>query len=718
MRSVPRTVVIALAVCAVGLAPLASGAAPAKPAAAIRFAPSVVVDPMRLGGEPSMVTDSKGNIYISSIIGFSNHTSFLWKSEDGGESFDLLRLPVPALQRPSATLGGGDTTLIVGPPAEGRTEDTLIFIDLEGLVSFGSGTSFDGGNTFTNHQPFASGYQPVADRQWGAHWRDADGVDHYYNFFNGIVGTGGATVAQYAIVETTDYGLTWHDWKRNVTTTAGRSRPGPLFIDPKTGDLMLTWTWSSEPTVEPGANPPVRPGTTGGAGFTLCTQAKVCRDTMIATLPNHDFNNTFVTGARDRHGNLYVAWSAIPRGALSPATSPTRVYMSVSRNKGATWSKPVVASGSLPAASMPSIVAGDAGRVSIAYYGTSKKGDPNFNSGPWHVYVSQSVNALSAKPSFAVARVTEHTNHVNPICTAGLECSADQDRGDDRNLIDFLYAAIGRNGETYVTWGDTAHQIGPRPPKGAPITMFAKQVAGPSLYATPGRITPPPADRLEYSGRPNVVRSKTQQMIPVNWRADPIADAAVPRHASGGPGAQNTTLDLTSAWLEPAGSQAMRASMTVRDAFDPQVPSPYTNNFYMLWWWSKNSVHYAAAEVGPTRDDPISDCYAGEPSFSHPASPRWALYVAAAVPPPAVTRIECTLNPDTGRLDMLIPLEAVGASIGDTLYSVTASASVIVIPNIALNAAANLPDEIDQVSPFSYVVGAARQQKTRGLARR
>lgn len=718
-----RTVLVAVALTVVSLAPLASGAAPAKAALpAVRFAPNVVVDPGRLGGEPSMVVDSKNNIYISSIAGFSNSTSFLWKSEDGGESFDLLRVPAPTegaganaflpgagtldapfTQRPSKTLGGGDTTLIVGPPAPGKKDDALIFIDLEGLASFGSAASLDGGNTFINDNVFASGNQPVGDRQWGATWRDRSGTDHYYNFFNGLggataVSAGTGAVPEYAIIETTDYGKTWTDWKRGVTTYPGRSRPGPLFIDAKTGDLLLTWTYTS--------------GTTGGAGFTRCTQAKVCTDTLVAKMPNYDTNNTFVSGARDRAGNLYVAWSAIPRGKLDPATVPTRIYMATSHTNGKTWSKPIVVSGSLPTASMPSIIAGDEGRVSLVYYATPQKGDPNFNSGPWYVYMSQSINAAAAKPAFSVTRISDHTNHINPICTAGTACAADKDRSNDRNLIDFLYAAPGPNGETMVTWADTANQIGPNPPKGPSITMFAKQVAGPSLYAKPGILRTPGTNTLEYSGGAN----RVGRYAPVNWRADGY-DGHVPRHGPTGRGAENTSLDITAAYLEPAGATAMRGVIKLRDAFNIDVPSPYSNNFYMFWWWSNNKVHYAAAEVGPAgsgvsgSENPVSDCYAGEPSYSNRASTRYALYPATSVPPPAVTRISCAIDLQGGKLTMNIPLEAVGAALGDTLYSVTASSSVILQPTTAFNVVADLPEEIDGVAPFTYRVGQARLQR-------
>jgi hypothetical protein len=689
---------IAAAAAVVGLAGLAPATA-ATPS--ISFAPAVVVDAMRLGGEPIMALDSKGNIYISSIIGFSNHTSMLWKSEDGGESFDLLRLDLPGIQRPSKTVGGGDSAITIGPPAPGKTDDTIMFIDLEGLATFGTAVSFDGGNSFTNDNVFASGDQPLGDRQWGGVWRDPQGTDHYYNFYNGLVapGAGDDQGTAYAIIETTDYGKTWHDWKRHVTPTAGRSRPGPVFIDKANGDMMLTWTISQ--TV---GGDPIRGGgtPTGGAGFTICTQAKVCTDKVIARQPNLNTNNTFATGAMDRQGNLYVAWSGIPRGALDPNKVPTRVYMSVSRNKGKTWSKPVVVSEDVPVASMPTIAAGDAGRVSLVYYGSAVLKDPNENAGPWFPYMTQSLNALDATPSWTTVKISDHSNHVNPICTNGTACTALQP--NDRNLIDFFWVSVGPRGESLVTWVDTAHQIGSNPPASAPITMFAKQTAGPSLYADVGELQAPSVGTLEYSRRAN----RVGDMLPINWRADAKADAHVPRHSASGPGEVNGSLDVTATWIEPAGSSAMRVVMQMADLSTITVPSGSDRNFYMVWWWADTKVQYVAAEVTSSG---AANCFAGEPAPANGSTgTRWGLYAKTSVPPTNVQTVACTLDPVTGRISFDVPHDAVDAHAGQILYSVHGSAQHFLLAGVAASAFANLPDEIDQTSPFNYRVGSPRAQ--------
>jgi hypothetical protein len=670
-------ILIALGLMAAALVVTAShGASVADP---IRFGPSVLLDPFRLGGEPLMDVDSKGNIYISSIIGFSNHTSMLWKSEDGGESFDLLRLDIPGISRPSKTLGGGDSEIIIGPPAPGKTEDTVAFIDLEGLVSFGSAFSFDGGNTFENDNVFASGDQPGGDRQWGAMWRDPDGVDHYYNFFNGL--------SSFAIIETTDYGKSWHDWSREVVPDANPTndyRPGPLFVDKTTGDLLLTYT-----IVEEGRT---------GAGFARCTQQKVCNQTTIALQEDMNPNNTFATGSMDRQGNLYVAWSSIPQPPLDANKVPTRVYLSVSRDKGDHWSKPVVVSGNVPVASMPAIVAGDEGRVNVVYYGSPKLGDPNTNAGPWFPYLAQSLDALSPTPHWTFTKVSEHTNHANPICTAGLNCTAGPQMFD-RNLADFFWVSIGPRGEALVTWNDTAHQIGLMPPAGSPLTMFAKQLSGPSLYADVGSLTPPRGTQLPYSGRSALFEGAA----PRNWATDPAGDAPSEWHGPDGAGDLVESLDARAVWIEPEGANAMRVTLSLADAADT------AGNLYMVWWWSDLEVHHAIAETG---EDGVMDCYAGGPSFSPSNTPRYALYTRTAIPPPPVTSIECSLDADSRKLVFHISYDAVNGKAGQTLYSVTAA--TYHAPELPVTTAANavglLPEIVDQVTPFSYVLGAARTQ--------
>src|SRR5579864_7324591 len=94
-----------LAVAAGGLAAAAvisgAGAAPKHAATmpatrGLAFGHEVVVDHQRVSGEPSLsvsrTLDARHHhdIYVSAPYGFSTTASFIWKSEDGGQTFHLI----------------------------------------------------------------------------------------------------------------------------------------------------------------------------------------------------------------------------------------------------------------------------------------------------------------------------------------------------------------------------------------------------------------------------------------------------------------------------------------------------------------------------------------------------------------------------------------------------------------------------------------------------
>jgi len=138
VRPLSKPIVLVSAVALAGLAG-SLVAAPSDAADKLAFSHTVVIDPQRLGSEPIIKTDPSGGLYGSSIIGFSNSVSFLWKSQDHGAQWDLVHaLPnaVPA-QRPSGTHGGGDSEIVIGPKVAGNPGYTVSFYDLESLADIG-----------------------------------------------------------------------------------------------------------------------------------------------------------------------------------------------------------------------------------------------------------------------------------------------------------------------------------------------------------------------------------------------------------------------------------------------------------------------------------------------------------------------------------------------------------------------------------------------------
>jgi len=177
----------------------------------------------------------------------------------------------------------------------------------------------------------------------------------------------------------------------------------------------------------------------------------------------------FIGSAIDRAGNLYILFSLRLGG-----TTPTHLYMMSSTNGGKAWSAPhQVDKNGLNSNVFPTMVAGDAGRVAMAWYGSKAK-DFNDTGSQWAEMYSESVNALSAHPTFSQTRVSDASIpvHSADICQAGTFCAI---TGGNRNLADFQTIApdpCGHSVIVYVDDHDNAHSH----------TVISRQTAGNALY--------------------------------------------------------------------------------------------------------------------------------------------------------------------------------------------------------------------------------------------
>ncbi len=94
--------------------------------------------------------------------------------------------------------------------------------------------------------------------------------------------------------------------------------------------------------------------------------------------------------------------------------------------------------------------AGDDGRVAVALLGTSASID-NHRDAPddtrWHLHIVVSEDADTEEPTFRHVRATEDPVQVGSICLGG-GC------GEDRNLLDFIDAAVAPDGTFYVSYTD------------------------------------------------------------------------------------------------------------------------------------------------------------------------------------------------------------------------------------------------------------------------
>ena len=147
--------------------------------------------------------------------------------------------------------------------------------------------------------------------------------------------------------------------------------------------------------------------------------------------------------AFDMAGNLYVAYR----------TDHGLRYI-FSTDKGTTWSEPIdVAPEGLRSITHVDAVAGDDGRLAIAYRGTadSDKGPNSDGFAAWHMYVTFIEGATSGAPIVRTAMINDPSDPVQrgPICSMGSACA-----GGSRNLLDFIDIAVGPDGRVYVAYAD------------------------------------------------------------------------------------------------------------------------------------------------------------------------------------------------------------------------------------------------------------------------
>jgi len=216
----------------------------------------------------------------------------------------------------------------------------------------------------------------------------------------------------------------------------------------------------------------------------------------------HDSSTPFVGFTLDRAGNPYLGFTinlnSNPATCSAESTAGTvqsdtsceyDTYVVWSNDGGATWDG---GGGLVPGSAasayrvnpvsergthfFPAIAAGDPGKVDVAYLRTSTilptdpfgKADPGGCAGPgpangnptsyppacsWNLYAAQSLN-LSLGPSratWATSQITTTPMHVGDICNLGIFCLAPS---SNRNLLDFIMETLDPKGCAHIVYAD------------------------------------------------------------------------------------------------------------------------------------------------------------------------------------------------------------------------------------------------------------------------
>jgi hypothetical protein len=723
----------------VGLMGGSSEAAPSP----VRFASPTVVNNFVPGFEPDVAVDSthlasRDRIYASWPNGFSTTISYFARSDDHGASFHPVAGSVGG--KLATCVGGGDSELQVS-----RKDGQILFADLQGLTNFSTGSSADGGDTFLTSCFAVTGLG--VDRQWIAIDDNAGtssigpGADDgraYLVYDNIFQATGDNFAGNQPVINASSDGVNYggcvdpgaieckgpaavfsdqDDIVGNVFIDANPASPRYHAIDEVRGDngsdRVLFSTCRGAPTGTP---------TTAAATAAACTNpldvdpsdsARVNRkwsDHVVAEVPENYTVKSFAVGAIDTVGNVYVTWAQykLNRGAYA---STGQVMLAHSTDGGLTWSKPRQLNAvSQPTVIFPWITAGDPGRVDVVWYGAPQPdshghmGPDALSDGTWDVTLAQSIDALDDHPSYTLTRVSDHHVKWSGISTGGFGGSA------DRSLGDFLQVRTGNDGEAIVSYVDDtsgnrnvdlAPGTGQDPVQAAGPTMFARQIAGPSLFASKESVG---------NGTPAVggVTDPTGVGQPDAY----LATAGLNTDAT-------PALDISEVSISQPDSGHLQ--VVLRTA-DPQLaqhltPNPTMGGAWANWrvrWAGRygssgpdGQIWYVGLQGGP---DGAPEFYVGKTaSIDNDHTKYFAYPTGTSVP----GRIE------EGIISWTVPLSAIGnPEPGDGLFSVTGFVSTSAVPDrpplTSLptgtgqagdydSLTANL---IDAAPSFSYTLGA------------
>jgi len=456
-------------------------------------------------------------LYTSVPGSLSSDTSWVWHSLDGGKTFKWVVAATALEGKYTTCFGGGDTE--TGVDLAGH----LYFADLT-LANFSTSRSDDQGATVTCSNTGVP--DAVVDRQWYTFDGDPTNGGSIYlandefaqapaqcgsptNFGQNILVMyrsplpGGQALAgiQFGPANKVsnplgcDEGIMGNNEVSPVATTLGQPDGSGGYVTLPTpvkhvfvihDDALLNRILIGR--CFPVAFGPPVPNVSDPSGLN-------CVDLPVADLGStNKTGGNFPTMAIDNAGNLYAVWEQAPIDDSGQVIGDTVLKYSFSTDQGNTWAAPIQIdiSGS-PVGTLHNnvfawTVAGDDGRVDIAWYGTPGVA-PNPSNGPdsctgcdWSLWMVQTLNGHAATPTFtAPILASEHFIHRGSMFTliGG--------QNGDRTLGDFLQLRMGPNGEAEIAYADSNNVDEGFAPHG----MFVRQNRGNGLLAASSPVSIP-----------------------------------------------------------------------------------------------------------------------------------------------------------------------------------------------------------------------------------
>jgi hypothetical protein len=413
--------------------------------------------------EPEIKIDLFGNIYVTAIQGVPDGLD-LWKSTDQGQTFTFLGQPdgVQCLTQPICAdeigVGGADDSIAVSSGGH-------LYISSLWFGSLSFATSSNGGFAPWLQNPVASNI-PSVDRQWIA----AFGPQTVYLSYNQIVpfAVGMPDTNVVFIQKSTDGGKTFSAPAPMypVDSPVVAAWQGNLAVDQYNGNIYTTFR-PYEANGHTRAELWLLKSTDGGSTWSL--------NKIYQGASGKDAANVWPIMAVDRGGNVHLAFSECDRNYATGVNSNCVVKLMSSSDGGNTWLDPVQVNNGQETryAVEPWMVAGGPGIVDLAWYGADI--DSSDQSGQWHVYFSQTRNALASSPTFNQVKAVPQVVHTRDICLDGASCTG------DRSLAEYFTVTLDPGGNANIAFSDDVNNTSSFN-GGLARTWYTKQISGPSAF--------------------------------------------------------------------------------------------------------------------------------------------------------------------------------------------------------------------------------------------
>lgn len=437
---------------ALALAGCLGGGQPVQPLALapVRFLDDLAMPGDPVGGEPNLAVLGDGTLFIaapgpgSQEPNMVHGASWLWRSKDGGATWDTLRGPrdVVPLELPTPFFSDGRAFFSGDADTATSPDGWVYYTDWWFAPPYVVGANFnveasgDGGETWQSAPITTLDGLTGVDRQWlvgGPEGRVWLVYAYYHPAANTVsdllnVYPRGDYTMSIQMVRSRDHGATWSEPISVVGPQHGHEvLHGKPFLLPG-GELAMPYIdTSNDYLTDPGL---VRVALSRDNGTTWAhrTVAEV-REQSESVWP--------VEGAVDDAGNVYVVWSARVGENLS-------LLLASTPDLGATWRGPwPVSADGLHA--LPWVAARGDGEVAVGWYGADARGDPQQveESTAWWPLAATSKDGGR---TWSLGKASTEPVKTGPFCPLGARCR------DNRELLDYVSVAYDPAGRLHYAF--------------------------------------------------------------------------------------------------------------------------------------------------------------------------------------------------------------------------------------------------------------------------